>query len=77
MIRIAVLLLALAACSKKQEAAPPPSDNPRIPETELKRGEEACKSYVEKVCACTTPESMRDGGLRSGWPSSSAQFDAR
>ena len=59
MIRVAVLLLALAACSKKQEAAPPPNDNPRIPDSEVKRGEDACKTYVDKVCACTTPEAQK------------------
>ena len=52
MLRIAVFLalLALAAC-KKQEA--PQSDRPSpIGATERKRGEDACATYLEKVCAC-------------------------
>ena len=50
-----LLALALvAACSKKEKEAPPPNPNnePPIPAAELKRGEDACKGYVEKVCAC-------------------------
>ena len=68
MIRIAAVLLALAACSKKQESAPPPNDNPRIPETEIKRGKDACQAYVEKVCACTTPEAQKQCPLAKALP---------
>ena len=46
-----VFALVLASGCKKQEdkpAAPPP----QIPMTELRRGQDACKTYVEKVCKC-------------------------
>jgi hypothetical protein len=68
MIRTLVLIAALAACSKKQESAPPPNDNPRIPETEIKRGEDACKAYVAKVCACTTGDAQKRCGLAKALP---------
>jgi hypothetical protein len=45
-----VLVLALVACSKKEEPAPAPK--PAITEPEVKRGRDACTAYVAKVCAC-------------------------
>ena len=49
---IAIALFA-AGCKKQQEQAPPPTNNaPPIPAEELKRGEDACKSLVDKACAC-------------------------
>jgi hypothetical protein len=53
-VRAALLIaLALAAgCKKKQDEAPPPTTPPSIPADELKRGEDACKGYVDKACAC-------------------------
>ena len=69
MTRVLVLLLALAACSKKEAAnQPPPDDKPRIPQTEVKRGQDACKAYVEKVCACTTPEAVKQCPLAKALP---------
>ncbi len=44
MTRWLLALALVAACSKKQEAAPPPNDNPRIPETEVKRSRNFCIS---------------------------------
>jgi hypothetical protein len=47
------VLALVAACSKKKDEAPPPTNNPpAIPADELKRGQDACKAYVEKACAC-------------------------
>jgi hypothetical protein len=46
-----VVALVLAACSKRSEA-PPPEPRPAITEPEVKRGEDACKAYVAKLCAC-------------------------
>ena len=68
MTRWLIALAFVAACSKKQESAPPPNDNPRIPETEIKRGEDACKAYVAKVCACTTPEAQKQCPLAKALP---------
>lgn len=49
-----LLVVALvAACAKKSEDAPPPTNNaPAIPAAELKRGEDACNAYLAKACAC-------------------------
>jgi hypothetical protein len=67
--RALVLLLALAACSKKESAPqPPPDDKPRIPQTEVKRGQDACKAYVEKVCACTAPDAAKQCTLAKALP---------
>ena len=50
-------LLALVACAGcKNDAAPAPApardDRPVMPISEVKRGQDACKAYVAKVCAC-------------------------
>lgn len=56
MTRIAIaavaLTLALGACSKKAEDEAPPLSPEVVPPAELKRGQDACSAYVEKVCAC-------------------------
>ena len=45
-----VIAVALLAACKKQEAKPQPV--PPMPAEEVKRSEDACKVYVERVCAC-------------------------
>lgn len=45
-----VALFCFVGCKKKDE--PPPAPPPSIPEPELKRGADACKTYVEKICKC-------------------------
>ena len=53
---IVILAVALAAgCSEKQDRpAPPPADQrpPPITVEERTRNADACKVYVEKICAC-------------------------
>ncbi len=44
--------LALCAACKQQADAPPPPPAPAMPATEVKRAEDACKAYVDKVCGC-------------------------
>ena len=69
MTRTLLLLVALAACSKKQQEAPPPvEEKPRIPETEVKRGQDACKAYVDKICACTVPDAAKQCTLAKALP---------
>jgi hypothetical protein len=47
---LAALGLAGAACKNHE---PPPTTNvPVMPVTEIKRGQDACKAYVAKVCGC-------------------------
>jgi len=47
----ALLLCLLFACAKKQEP-PPPSKVPALTADEIQRSQDACKTYVDKVCAC-------------------------
>lgn len=47
--------LALCAGCKAREApapAPAPTDRPALAASEVKRGQDACKAYVDRVCAC-------------------------
>jgi hypothetical protein len=44
-------ILALCAACKKQEA-PPPAPVPALPASEVKRAQDACQAYVDKVCGC-------------------------
>ena len=45
-----VLAAALGGCKKQEEA--PPRPKAEIPMAELKRGRDACTTYVEKICKC-------------------------
>jgi hypothetical protein len=47
--------LALCAACKQQADPPPPPTGARaavMPATEVKRAQDACKAYVDKVCGC-------------------------
>jgi hypothetical protein len=54
MTRRASWLAALAVCAacKQQAEAPPPAPTPAMPAAEVKRAQDACKAYVDKVCGC-------------------------
>src|SRR5262245_17804769 len=53
MTRAVVLALAVvAACSKKQDAPAPAVEH--MPAEEAKRSADACKAYLERVCACAS-----------------------
>ena len=43
--------LLLGACKKAEEPAPA-AGPPPIGEAELKRGQDACRAYIDQVCAC-------------------------
>jgi hypothetical protein len=60
-------LLVVAACSKEEapKTEPPP---PLLPAAEIKRAEDACKAYVDKVCACDTPKAKEECTLARGVP---------
>ena len=51
----ALALVLVVACKKQEAAAPPPDDDTAkpMPAAEVKRGQDACASYVTRVCACT------------------------
>ncbi|HET9621494.1 MAG TPA: hypothetical protein VFP84_09020 [Kofleriaceae bacterium] len=72
MTRWLALCLALAAACKKAEPAPPPpaTDRPVIAASEIKRGQDACKAYVDKICACAAahPEKQKDCALARAMP---------
>jgi hypothetical protein len=63
--------LALGACKKQQEPAPAPAP-PAIAEAEIKRGQDACRAYIEQVCACagTVPAAQEPCKLARGLPDS-------
>jgi hypothetical protein len=48
-VKALVLAVLLAACAKKTAEQPPV---PPIPAEEVKRAQDACKAYVDQVCAC-------------------------
>jgi hypothetical protein len=43
---------AVAACKQSADAPPAAAPMPTMPASEIKRGQDACKAYVDKVCAC-------------------------
>lgn len=69
-----VLALGLVpSCKKKADDAPAATGSaadraPQIAPTELKRGEDACKAYVDKVCACTAPDAANACKLARALP---------
>jgi D-serine deaminase-like pyridoxal phosphate-dependent protein len=62
-------ILALCAACKKQADAPPPP-NPRMPASEVKRAQDACQAYLDKVCACaqTVPAMAQPCKLARAYP---------
>lgn len=53
MKRLAVAIALLAACEQKQ-ASSTQTAPAAMPAAEQQRSEEACRQYVERVCACAT-----------------------
>jgi hypothetical protein len=57
-VKVAVVIACALAlgCSKKQDKPAPPPDQrpPPITVEEATRNADACKVYVEKICACAT-----------------------
>jgi hypothetical protein len=52
-VLLLAVLLAVAACSKGRDDGAKASDKPPpMSEIEIKRAEDACKAYVDRVCAC-------------------------
>jgi hypothetical protein len=73
-MRWLLILVACAGCKKSSDAPPSPgSDGPPVPTmsaTEVKRGQDACKAYVDKVCACadTVPAMKQPCALAHALP---------
>jgi hypothetical protein len=51
---LVIAAFALTVACKKQEAKPHPAPLPQMPAEEVKRSEDACRIYVERVCACAS-----------------------
>jgi len=69
-MRWLLVVLACVGC-KKQAAEPAPgADLPVMPASEAKRGQDACKAYVDKVCACaeTVPAMTQPCALARALP---------
>lgn len=64
----AVTWLAVAACDSS-EPPPAPSRPPVvIAEAEIKRGVDACTSYVEQICACQAEGAKQQCALAKAMP---------
>jgi hypothetical protein len=63
--------LALGACKKQEQPAPAPAPA-AIAEAEIKRGQDACRAYIEGVCECakTVPAAQEPCKLARGVPDS-------
>ena len=57
--------LLIAACSKKEEAKPKHGVTP-MPASEVQRSQDACKMYVERVCACAEKVPPKGTGSPGG-----------
>ena len=54
MKRLVLVAMLLAACKKQEAKQQQPPAVPQMPAEEVKRSEDACKTYVERVCACAS-----------------------
>jgi hypothetical protein len=69
-MRWLVILLACAGCKKQADAPAPVARAPAMPASEIRRGQDACKAYVDKICACaeTSPALKQPCGLARALP---------
>jgi hypothetical protein len=51
MKRVVIAIALLSACKKQEKQRPAPTV-PAMPAEEIKRSEDACNTYVERICAC-------------------------
>lgn len=58
------LLFAVGCKTKVQDHQPPPA----MPPAEVRRAEEACTAYVDRVCRCDSPEAQRRCPLAKAMP---------
>jgi hypothetical protein len=71
-LAIAAALLGIAgtACKKQEEKKQQPQAVQHMPAEEIKRSEDACKQYVERVCACAAnvPDAVKPCELSRALP---------
>ncbi|HSD87887.1 MAG TPA: hypothetical protein VLB44_10255 [Kofleriaceae bacterium] len=67
---LALALLAAGGCSKKQEHKKTEKPVPTMSDTEIRRGQDACKIYVDRACACATskPDLAKECELAKALP---------
>jgi hypothetical protein len=65
-VKALVFALLLVGCAKKSED--PPATIVQIPADEVKRGQDACQTYVDKVCACTSDAAKQACPLAKALP---------
>jgi hypothetical protein len=66
-----LIVIACAGCKQSSDGpAPSGHEVPAIPAIEIKRGQDACKAYVDKVCGCaeTTPAMKQPCSLARALP---------
>ena len=51
-LALVLALLAVTGCKAKESKPKKEKPVPGMTEIELERGEDACKTYVDKICAC-------------------------
>jgi len=51
-LALVLVLVAVTGCKAKQSAPKKQKPVAGLTDVEIKRGEDACKTYVDKVCAC-------------------------
>ena len=51
-LAVALALVAVMGCKAKEHKPKKQKPAASMTEVEIKRGEDACKTYVDKVCAC-------------------------
>jgi hypothetical protein len=68
--RVLLVVALLAACKKPEAKHQPAPAVAPMPAEEVKRSEDACKSYVERVCACaaTVPAAAKQCELAKALP---------
>lgn len=65
-MRFLALLVVVGCATKSHDPPPPPL--PAMPPAEAKRAEDACKAYVDRVCACTSEPAQRQCPLAKPMP---------
>jgi hypothetical protein len=61
-----MVLALVGACSENKSDTP--RGPPALPAAEVQRGQDACKAYVAKICACTAPAGQKQCALAKALP---------
>lgn len=69
-LALVLALVAATGCARKQEHKKTDKPVSTLSDVEIKRGEDACKIYVDRVCACaaTKPELAKECELAKALP---------